>query len=137
MAGLGYANFRLDSHPDLRFIAATDGRRCSVLALDDLIACGSLRWLIVEDDDDAGMIGYVYVAPEHRRRGIATALLAVANAYAEHYGLPAPRHFDERTPSGDAWARSLGAEAARSIYDPTRKGASDGTSSYRADHRAR
>jgi GNAT superfamily N-acetyltransferase len=113
----GYADLRLDSHPELRFLAATDGRRCSVLALADLIVCGSLRWLIAEDDaddpePDAGMIGYVYVAPEVRRRGIATALLTAADAYAERYGLPAPRHTEDRSPSGDAWARSVGAEPA-------------------------
>jgi len=110
----GYADLRLDSHPKLRFLAATDGHRCSVLALADLIVCGSLRWLIGENEDpeDIGMIGYVYVAPELRRRGIATALLTAANAYAERYGLPAPRHTDDRSPSGDAWARSVGAESA-------------------------
>jgi len=114
----GDADLRLDSHPEMRFTAVTDGHRCAVLALDDLIACGSLRWIIDEKPDDPtnGMIGYVYVSPEHRRRGVATALLTAACAYAEHYGVAAPRHADERSPEGDAWARSLGAEPAARVH---------------------
>jgi GNAT superfamily N-acetyltransferase len=117
---VGYADIRLQDHPDLRFVAVTDGRRCSVIviALDDLIACGSLRWLIAKDDDAAGMIGWVEVLPRYQRRGIATALLTVADEYSDRYGLPRPRHADRRTPSGDAWAQSLGAEPAREPFTP-------------------
>lgn len=115
----GYADFRVSSQPDLRFVAVTDGRRCSVHALDDLIACGSIRWMIVqphdEDDGFLGSIRWVYVSTEYRRSGIATALLDAARAYAEHYGIPTPRHSSERTAEGDAWARALGAEPAREI----------------------
>jgi GNAT superfamily N-acetyltransferase len=63
------------------------------------------------------MIGFVYVTPTWRRKGLATALLKVTTEYADQYGLPVPRHTEERTPSGDAWARALGAEPARRIVD--------------------
>jgi GNAT superfamily N-acetyltransferase len=112
-----YADLTIPEQPELRFVAVTDGARCSVHALDDLIVVGSLRWLIVEDDDAAGMIGFVHVVPERRRQGIATALLSVARTYAEHHGLPAPRHTDERSADGDAWARSLGAAPAAVVRD--------------------
>lgn len=114
---MGPATFQL---PDrrLQFTAVTDGRRCSVHALDDLIVCGSLRWLIYENDPDIGEIGYIYVPAEHRRHGIATALLKAARAYAEHYGIPAPRHSTRRTELGDAWARADGAEPTHEVLPP-------------------
>jgi GNAT superfamily N-acetyltransferase len=110
-----YAELVLTEQPTLRFIAVTDGARCSVHALHDLLAIGSIRWLIVEDDDDAGMIGFVFVSPAWRRHGVATALLKVATAYSEHYGLPSPKHVDERSPAGEAWAVTQGAEPARVV----------------------
>jgi GNAT superfamily N-acetyltransferase len=85
---LGASAFRLDdTHPNVRFTAVTDGTLCSVVALIDLIAIGSLRWIIRDDDPDTGVISYVYVPEEHRRHGVATALLKAAHAYAEHYGI--------------------------------------------------
>lgn len=113
----GCADLRIPDQPDLRFVAVADDRRCSVHAMDDLVACGSLRWLIAENDDDAGVIGYVFVEPERRRTGVATALLEVARAYAQHYGLPAPRHSETRSRGGEEWGRSLGAPEAKEIWD--------------------
>jgi ribosomal protein S18 acetylase RimI-like enzyme len=106
-------------HPELRFVAVTDGFRYSVHALYDLVCVGSLRWMIPdpEKDDDAGLITWVEVSPKLRRRGIATALRRAATDYAEHHGLPAPRHSDSRTPLGEAWATSLGAPRAKEIRD--------------------
>jgi GNAT superfamily N-acetyltransferase len=80
--------------------------------------------LSVDQDFDAGTIGYVYVPPEHRRRGIATALLRVAEAYAERYGMTAPRHDqDQRSADGEAWAVALGADPASIITIKTEPGA--------------
>jgi GNAT superfamily N-acetyltransferase len=103
----------------LRFVAVTDGRRCSVHALDDLIAVGSLRWLIAdpERNDASGTIMWIEVSPKHRRQGVATALLEAATAYAKHYGLPLPRHSDTRTRLGEAWATALGARKARKVQE--------------------
>jgi hypothetical protein len=36
----------------LRFVAVADSRRCSVHALNDLMAIGSLRWLIADREGD-------------------------------------------------------------------------------------
>jgi GNAT superfamily N-acetyltransferase len=110
---------RVSDSLGLRFVAVTDGRRCSVHALDDLNAIGSLRWLIgdPERNDDSGTITWIEVAPKHRRQGVATALLQAATAYAKHYELPRPRHADSRTRLGDAWATSLGARKAKKIQE--------------------
>ena len=48
-----------------------------------------------------GVILDVCVEHAHRRRGIGTALFNLAS---EHVDV---EHRDERTPDGDAWARSL------------------------------
>jgi GNAT superfamily N-acetyltransferase len=103
----------------LRFVAVTDGRRCSVHALNDLMAIGSLRWLIgdPERSDDSGTITWIEVSPKHRRQGVATALLQAATEYAKHYGLPRPRHSDSRTRLGEAWATALGARKAKKIQE--------------------
>jgi GNAT superfamily N-acetyltransferase len=104
---------------DLRFVAVTDTRRCSVHALNDLMAIGSLRWLTAdpEGDDESGTITWIEVSPKHRRKGVGTALLQAATAYAKHYGLPRPRHSDSRTRLGEAWATALGARPAKRILE--------------------
>jgi len=115
------AALSFSEHPTLRFVAVTDEHRCCIVALDDLTAVGSLRWLIPDREQaDAGQIVWIEVTPRFRRRGVATGLLKAAQAYAEHYRLPPPRHSESRTPSGEAWATSLGATPAREmlIEDP-------------------
>jgi GNAT superfamily N-acetyltransferase len=104
---------------DLRFVAVADSRRCSVHAMNDLMAIGSLRWLTAdpERDDDSGTITWIEVSSKHRRKGVATALLQAANEYATHYGLARPRHSDSRTRLGDAWATSLGARPAKTVLE--------------------
>jgi GNAT superfamily N-acetyltransferase len=129
----GVAALRITDDPRveaLRFTVVTDGSRCSVLALDDLIAVGSLRWWIREPnpaeleavaageepvDPAPGEIMYVYVQSDRRRQGIANAMLRVAGQYAEHYGIPLPRHSGRRTEEGDQWARADGAQPASEI----------------------
>ncbi len=129
----GVAALRITDDPRveaLRFTAVTDGRRCSVVALDDLIAVGSLRWWIREPDPaeleavaageepvdpEPGEIRYVYVPSDRRRQGIATAMLKAARQYAEHYGIPSPTHSRTRTEEGERWARADGAPPASKI----------------------
>ena len=48
-----------------------------------------------------GVILDVFVEPDHRHGGVATALFNLAS---EHVDV---EHCNERTPDGDAWARSL------------------------------
>jgi GNAT superfamily N-acetyltransferase len=110
--------------PVLQFVATTNGRLgCSVIALCDLVAVGSIRWWGGGDDDDddpdnnAGLIGFLHVGEQWRRQGIANALLAAANAYAEHHDLARPRHSPVRSPEGAAWAAANGAEPAADVSD--------------------
>ncbi len=122
---------------DLGFAAVTDGGRCSILAVKELMAVGSLRWWIRQadpeqleeqreaiaagedpGDPEPGEIMDVYVLREYRREGIARAMWTMAEAYAEHYGLPMPKHSTRRTQLGDAWAQAMGASPAREIIPP-------------------
>lgn len=63
---------------------------------------GVLEWA------GSGHIENVKVFAEHRRKGIATALLNESRRVAQEKGLESPRHSARRSESGDAWARSLG-----------------------------
>lgn len=53
--------------------------------------------------DTDGEIAWVGIRREHRRKGLARALLTHATALGY-----APRHSPCRSPEGDAWARSVG-----------------------------
>jgi GNAT superfamily N-acetyltransferase len=87
---------------------------CACVTATDqgLMPVGAIRWATGE----AGEIFWIWVDPERRRLGIATQLLAVAGHVAKQEGWVPPAHSEERTPAGDAWARSLGAEPAAFIY---------------------
>jgi GNAT superfamily N-acetyltransferase len=63
----------------------------------DNIEIGRLVW-----HDSTGEIEKLWVAPEHRRQGIATALWIKAQSLN-----PAPQHSAWRTDDGDAWAKSI------------------------------
>ena len=52
-----------------------------------------------------GKIGMINVHPEHRRRGVATAMWDYAT---QHPDLNSPYHSQIQTEDGEAWARSLG-----------------------------
>lgn len=49
-----------------------------------------------------GAIAMVITDPEHRRKGIGTAMLHEGRNYS-----PPPQHSQERTKAGDAWAASV------------------------------
>jgi GNAT superfamily N-acetyltransferase len=55
-------------------------------------------------DPDTGVVNGIEVDPEHRRKGVATAMWD----YAQKHASVKPRHSPSRTPEGDAWAKSLG-----------------------------
>ena len=55
-----------------------------------------------------GQIENVKVLPEHRRRGVATALLGEARRVASEREILPPAHSERRSDAGDAWAKSLG-----------------------------
>lgn len=53
-------------------------------------------------------VGHVSVEPEHQRKGIATAMWN----YAKQNGFN-PLHSPQRTPEGEAWAKSTGDETPK------------------------
>ena len=84
-----------------------------IVAYLDGVRVGSLHWEFDTDasgqplpwkprDFDPGRIGYVEVAPEYRRQGVATALLEAARQWD-----PSVHHSDNLTPDGRAWAERV------------------------------
>lgn len=57
---------------------------------------------------DNGEIQDVSVAPEHRRKGLATQMMLLARQKASEGRRKPPEHSSSRTPEGDAWAKSVG-----------------------------
>lgn len=67
---------------------------------------------------NARRIGNVEVNPENRRQGIATTMYKHAQLLAElNTRIPQPKHSDDRTKSGDAWARAVGGKLPRMKKD--------------------
>jgi GNAT superfamily N-acetyltransferase len=64
---------------------------------------GTLEWSS-EDDE----IKDVYVAKEHRRKGIAKAMYHLAFKLSSEYNVYPPEHSESRSPEGDAWAKAVG-----------------------------
>lgn len=67
---------------------------------------GRLEW-----SDKTGEILAVDVNAEYRRRGLATKMLRLAEQSRKKYpDVVAPAHSRDRTPAGEAWARSVGGD---------------------------
>lgn len=61
-----------------------------------------------------GIIRDVLVMGQHQGKGIATQMLRVAQQTAESTkGVPMPKHSQDRTDAGDAWAKSVGGKLPR------------------------
>jgi ribosomal protein S18 acetylase RimI-like enzyme len=71
---------------------------------------GFIEWEKSEGSESATEILEIEVSPEHRRKGLATAALRHSQtvARASKGAIPMPRHSPQRTPEGDAWAKSTG-----------------------------
>ena len=69
----------------------------------DGVCVGSLEWSC-----HSGFVQLVEVREDLRRRGIATELWFRALRASREHSWRAPRHSTQRSPSGDAWARSVG-----------------------------
>lgn len=83
----------------------------SVIARDsEGNVAGELHWRRNSRTGTPGQIDWVGVAPEHRRQGLATAMLEHARGLDLK---PSPKHSPERTDDGDAWARSVGGRLPR------------------------
>ncbi len=57
-----------------------------------------------------GLVHQLYVAPEHRRKGVAGALVQAAFAAQRARGGPALHGDGRRTEDGEAWRAALPAE---------------------------
>jgi GNAT superfamily N-acetyltransferase len=64
---------------------------------------GHVGFLHINPDGET--IGNIFVAPDHRRKGVGTAMLN----YAKQLGV-VPKHSSNRTPEGDAWAKAVGGD---------------------------
>lgn len=61
--------------------------------------------------DHTGEIQHIEIHPDLRRQGLATKLYNFGHEIHEEIPtIPAPKHSDSRTASGDAWARAVGGE---------------------------
>jgi ribosomal protein S18 acetylase RimI-like enzyme len=71
---------------------------------------GFMEWEKSEGSESATEILEIEVSPEHRRKGLATAALKHSQtvARASKGAIPIPSHSPQRTPEGDAWAKSTG-----------------------------
>lgn len=89
-------------------VYTSHGSEHGILArLDDGTEIGRLVW-------NSSEIGDVEVSEEHRRQGVASGMLEHARLLAElNRRIPQPKHSDDRTDDGDAWARSAGGRLPR------------------------
>jgi 8-oxo-dGTP pyrophosphatase MutT (NUDIX family)/GNAT superfamily N-acetyltransferase len=79
--------------------------------VDAKMDSGSIRWHY-----KTGEITGIDVAPQYRRQGLGTELLDQARQVAATTrGVVAPRHSDNRTDAGEAWARSTGDRLPRRV----------------------
>jgi GNAT superfamily N-acetyltransferase len=62
---------------------------------------GFMKW-----HPETGEILDTYVSPEHRRQGVATAMLKQARGIAKEQGLVSPKHSKKRSDMGDAWIKA-------------------------------
>jgi len=62
-----------------------------------------------------GYVDDIYVHPEHRRRGVATAMWEHAKSLAAKKQAPYPQHSDQRSLEGEAWSKSTGND-----YEPAK-----------------
>ena len=71
---------------------------------------GFMEWEKSEGFEPSTEISEIEVDPDHRRKGLATAALRHSQgvARASKGVIPLPSHSPNRTPEGDAWARSTG-----------------------------
>jgi ribosomal protein S18 acetylase RimI-like enzyme len=66
---------------------------------------GNIEW-----HKDSGEILSVHVYPSYRRLGVANTLFHEAHKAAREQGLAEPKHSEDRSEMGDAWAKQAGGE---------------------------
>jgi ribosomal protein S18 acetylase RimI-like enzyme len=66
---------------------------------------GNIQW-----HKDTGEIISIGVKPSYRRLGVANTLFHEAHKAAREQGLAEPKHSEDRSDEGDAWAKQAGGE---------------------------
>jgi GNAT superfamily N-acetyltransferase len=66
---------------------------------------GNIQW-----NKDSGEIISIDVKPRYQRLGVANTLFHEAHKSAREQGLAEPKHSDDRSDQGDAWAKQAGGE---------------------------
>lgn len=75
---------------------------------------------VMEWHPKTGELKNIYVEPNYRRQGIATALWSEGRKIAQSQkGVVAPQHSSDRTDEGDAWAQSTGDRLPQRKSAPT------------------
>ena len=94
-------------HPPIRYIYDTEARE-GYPKHYFIMRNSSNRLLGQLSMHDNGTISSIEVHPEVRRQGIATSLYnAAKQASQTNPDIPSPKHSYARTPSGEAWAKSI------------------------------
>ena len=74
---------------------------------------GKMKWQLDSGDPDYSAINHLEVDPEHRRKGIATAMWHYASSLANQHPdeVSYPEHdWYNMSPDAEAWAESMGHE---------------------------
>jgi len=71
---------------------------------------GQMHWRKKSRGGTAGQVDWISVEPEHQRQGVGRQMWEHANSLGLR---PSPKHSNERTDEGDAWARSVGGRLPR------------------------
>lgn len=87
-----------------------------VTAYDAAVKVGEMVWL-----GRTGEVWGIEVDPAYRRRGLATAMLEFAQEAPKK-----PKHSNQRTDDGEAWARSVGGPVPRRLHAAIGEVFSDG-----------
>ena len=75
---------------------------------------GQMHWRKRGRGTVPGRVDWISVEPQHRRQGLATQMWEHAQSLDLR---PYPKHSNERTDEGDAWARSVGGRLPRRRMD--------------------
>lgn len=71
---------------------------------------GAMHWRKKARGGVAGQVDWIEVSPEHQRQGLGSRMWE----HAQSLNLrPSPKHSNERTDAGDAWAKSVGGRIPR------------------------
>jgi GNAT superfamily N-acetyltransferase len=108
-----YARYSVEKPENKQWDASTSKGYHEVTVHDkDHDEVGRLEW-----HGGTGEILKVSVSEDYRRQGVATAMHSLAHKLSNQYGLPKPRHSNDRTDMGDSWAMKVGGTVPPNIKD--------------------